>query len=161
MWWKFTEQARKVIYLAQEEAKSLGSILVEPEHILYGILSEQECSGAKVLVNIGVKIESKLEAFRANLPHQEMDISEAMSLSERSRSIIKWAYNVAGELGNNYIGTEHLLLGIIWEDKSRFSKHFPECDVTSETLRAAVNVLPKVKMSPLAQFIKKLPHRER
>lgn len=115
MWQRFTERARKVVFFAQEEAQKFGEGYVSTEHLLLGLVRESDSVAARVLEKLGVglgKIRSEVEK---QLPRGESRPSTDMTLTPRAKRVIDLAYDEARNLNNNYIGTEHLLLGLIRE----------------------------------------------
>ena len=114
---RFTERARKAIALAQESASELGHSYVGTEHILLGIAREGEGLGAKVLRDNGVddKLVSELiERFVG----RGVPGTPAQGLTPRAKRVIELALADANRLGHNYVGTEHLLMGILREPDS-------------------------------------------
>lgn len=115
MWQRFTERGRKLIFYAQEEAQRFGEGYVSTEHFLLGITRDSESRAARVLDRLRVaptKIRSEVEK---QLPKGDPRNSPDMSLTPRAKRVIDLAYDEARRLNNNYIGTEHLLLGLIRE----------------------------------------------
>ena len=115
MWQRFTERARKVVFFAQEEAQKFGEGYVSTEHLLLGLVRESDSVAARVIERLGVspsKIRSEVEK---QLPKGEVRPSQDMTLTPRAKRVIDLAYDEARNLNNNYIGTEHLLLGLIRE----------------------------------------------
>src|ERR1051326_4059885 len=115
MWQRFTERARRVVFFAQEEAARLGENYVGTEHLLLGLCRENDTVAARILDRIGVplgRIRSDIE--RQIAPGQGTP-GQDMQLTPRSKRVIDLAYEEARQLNNNYIGTEHLLLGLIAE----------------------------------------------
>ena len=114
---RFTERARKAIALAQESASELGHSYVGTEHILLGIAREGEGLGAKVLRDNGMddKLVSELiERFVG----RGVPGTPAQGLTPRAKRVIELALADANRLGHNYVGTEHLLMGILREPDS-------------------------------------------
>jgi len=116
MFERFTDRARRVVVLAQEEARLLGHDWIGTEHILLGLISEQEGVAAKALERLGIS----LTAVRAKV---EAIIGEACSgapsghipFTPRAKKVLELSLREALQLGHNYIGTEHILLGLIRE----------------------------------------------
>ncbi len=112
MFERFTERARRVILLAQEEARRLSHGPVEPEHILLGILREGEGVASKVLASLNIRPERVRAVLEGAIGRQErMPYTEA--LTWRARKVLALTLGETLSLGQNYIGTEHLLLGLI------------------------------------------------
>ncbi len=115
MWQRFTERARKVVFFAQEEAQKFGEGYVSTEHLLLGLVRESDSVAARVLEKLGVGLGKIRAEVEKQLPRGESRPSQDMTLTPRAKRVIDLAYDEARNLNNNYIGTEHLLLGLIRE----------------------------------------------
>ncbi|MFZ2603920.1 MAG: ATP-dependent Clp protease ATP-binding subunit [Candidatus Omnitrophota bacterium] len=113
---RFTERARKVIILAKEEARRFNHDYIGTEHILLGLIREGEGVAAAVLQKIGVSLESiRLEIEKLVQPGPATQIIGDIPFTPRAKKALELAAEEARSLGHNYIGTEHLLLGLIRE----------------------------------------------
>ena len=113
---RFTERARKVILLAKEEARKLFHDYIGTEHILLGLIKEGEGVAAAVLTSLGLDSDNvKEEVEKLIQSGQEKVIENDIPFTPRSKKVIELAMDEARNLGHNYIGTEHLLLGLIRE----------------------------------------------
>ncbi|MFH1878475.1 MAG: ATP-dependent Clp protease ATP-binding subunit [Candidatus Omnitrophota bacterium] len=113
---RFTERARKVILLAKEDAKRLNHDYIGTEHILLGLVKEGEGVAAAVLTSLGLDSENiRQEVERLVQPGPNRVISNDIPFTPRAKKVIELAMDEARNLGHNYIGTEHLLLGLIRE----------------------------------------------
>ena len=118
MIYKFTSRAKQAIECAQEEAISLGHNYVGSEHILYGLIKEGAGVASKVLSNQGIT-EEDIEAKIIEMIGKEViTSSEALSFTPRAKRVIENSFIEAKKLGYDYIGTEHLLMGILREGDS-------------------------------------------
>jgi len=115
MWQRFTERARKVVFYAQEEAGRLGENYVSTEHLLLGLVREDDSVAARVLDRLGVSLGRVRSEIERQVAHGEGRLGQDMQLTPRAKRVIDLAYDEARQLNNNYIGTEHLLLGLIRE----------------------------------------------
>jgi len=115
MWEPFTERARRSIVLAQEEAQRLGNNYIGTEHILLGIISEGESLAAKVLETLGVNLAKVRAEVEAIVGRGGQTVQQEMVFTPRAKRVIELAFEEARQLNHNYIGTEHLLLGLIRE----------------------------------------------
>ena len=114
MIYKFTNKAKKVIEIANDISVKLGHNYIGTEHILYGLVKEGEGIGAKVLINKGItaeNIEKKIEEILG----KGNTIKESLGFTPRSKKVLENAFLEAKKIGYNFIGTEHLLLGILKE----------------------------------------------
>ncbi len=113
---RFTERARKVILLAKEEAKRFNHDYIGTEHILLGLIREGEGVAAAVLASMGLTSEKiRLEVEKLVQPGPSTVISGDIPFTPKAKKVIELAMEEARTLGHNYIGTEHLLLGLIRE----------------------------------------------
>src|ERR1700694_122007 len=115
MWEPFTERARRSIVLAQEEAQRLGNNYIGTEHVLLGIISEGERLAAKVLETLGVNLAKVRAEVEAIVGRGGQTVQQEMVFTPRAKRVIELAFEEARQLNHNYIGTEHLLLGLIRE----------------------------------------------
>ncbi|MDD5085204.1 MAG: ATP-dependent Clp protease ATP-binding subunit [Candidatus Omnitrophica bacterium] len=113
---RFTERARKVIILAKEEAKRFNHDYIGTEHILLGLIKEGESVAAAVLQNLGLSLDSiRLEVEKLVQFGPSTVVSGDIPFTPKAKKVIELAMDEARRLGHNYIGTEHLLLGLIKE----------------------------------------------
>ncbi|MFH0877117.1 MAG: ATP-dependent Clp protease ATP-binding subunit [Candidatus Omnitrophota bacterium] len=113
---RFTERARKVIVLAKEEARRFNHDYIGTEHLLLGLIREGEGVAAAVLQKLGLSLESiRLEVEKLVQPGPSTQIQGDVPFTPRSKKALELAAEEARSLGHNYIGTEHLLLGLIRE----------------------------------------------
>src|SRR5438105_10875746 len=118
MFERFTERARRVVILAQEEARQLNCSVVVPEHILLGIIREGEGVASKILASIGVERDRiRFNAENAVGMKGSATPNEELTFARPSKKILELALDEAKRLGHSYIGTEHLLLGLIREEE--------------------------------------------
>lgn len=115
MWQRFTERARKVVFYAQEEAQKFGEGYVSTEHLLLGLVRESDSVASRVLERLGVTLSRIRQEVEKQLPRGDARPSSEMTLTPRAKRVIDLAYDEARNLNNSYIGTEHLLLGLIRE----------------------------------------------
>ena len=113
---RFTERARKVIILAKEEAKRFNHDYIGTEHILLGLIREGEGVASAVLQNMGLGLDKiRLEIEKLVQPGPATVISGDIPFTPRAKRVIELSMEEARSLGHNYIGTEHLLLGLLRE----------------------------------------------
>jgi hypothetical protein len=115
MWQRFTERARRVVFFAQEEAARLGENYVGTEHLLLGLVRENDSVAALILDALGVSLSAIRAGVEKQVTRGEGKTGQEMQLTPRAKRTIDLAYEEARRLNNNYIGTEHLLLGLIAE----------------------------------------------
>jgi ATP-dependent Clp protease ATP-binding subunit ClpC len=115
MWQRFTERARRVVFFAQEEAARLGENYVGTEHLLLGLVRENDSVAARILDRLGVPLGRIRSDIERQVTRGHGNLGQDMQLTPRAKRVIDLAYEEARQLNNNYIGTEHLLLGLIRE----------------------------------------------
>ena len=118
MFERFTHRARRVIILAQEEAKRLNHSAVGTEHILLGIIREGEGVASKVLESLNISSGRVLAEIESAIGRSEPASYEEVAFTAPAKKVLELAMDEARRLGHNYIGTEHLLLGLIREGES-------------------------------------------
>jgi len=112
---RFTEKAQKALIYAQEEARALGHNYVGTEHMLLGLLREEDGIAAKVLKNMGADIDSVREEVVNLVGKGNFNFNEGFGYTPRTKRVMELSFYEARNLGHNYIGTEHLLLGLLRE----------------------------------------------
>src|SRR5437667_8958081 len=112
---KFTERARRVLTLAQEEALRFNHNYIGTEHMLLGIGREGEGVAAKLLGNLGVELNKVRSAVEFIIGRGDRMVVGEIGLTPRAKKVIELAVDEARRLGHHYIGTEHLLLGLVRE----------------------------------------------
>ncbi len=133
---KFTERARRVLTLAQEEAQHFSHSYIGTEHILLGLVREEEGVAARVLTNLGVVLTKVRSAVEFIIGRGEKSSSGEVGLSPRAKRVIELAIDEARQLGHNYIGTEHLLLGLLREGEGIAASVLDSFGITLERARA-------------------------
>ena len=112
---KFTERARRVLTLAQEEAQRFNHNFIGTEHLLLGLVREGDGVAAKVLNNLGVELSKVRSAVEFIIGRGEKQVNTEIGLTPRAKKVIELAVEEARRLNHSYIGTEHLLLGLVRE----------------------------------------------
>ena len=136
---RFTERARKVIVLAKEEAKRFNHDYIGTEHLLLGLIHEGEGVAAAVLQKLGLDLESiRIEIEKIVQPGPQTQVMGDIPFTPRSKKALELAAEEARALGHNYIGTEHLLLGLIREGEGVAYRVFLNMGVDLERVRNEV-----------------------
>jgi ATP-dependent Clp protease ATP-binding subunit ClpC len=112
---KFTERARRVLSYAQEEAQRFKHNYIGTEHLLLGLVREEDGVAAKVLQNLGVDLQKVRSAVDNIVGQGDRIVLGEIGLTPRSKKVIELAVDEARRLNHHYIGTEHLLLGLVRE----------------------------------------------
>jgi ATP-dependent Clp protease ATP-binding subunit ClpA len=132
---KFTERARKVLSLAQEEAQRFQHNYIGTEHLLLGLVREGEGVGAKVLARLGVDLQRVREKVEFIIGHGERIVLGEIGLTPRAKKVIELAVDESRHLKHDYIGTEHLLLGLVREGEGIASGVLESMGVNLEKVR--------------------------
>ncbi|MEJ5867645.1 ATP-dependent Clp protease ATP-binding subunit [Pseudokineococcus sp. 5B2Z-1] len=115
MFERFTDRARRVVVLAQEEARMLNHNYIGTEHILLGLIHEGEGVAAKALESLGISLDSVREQVQEIIGQGQQAPSGHIPFTPRAKKVLELSLREALQLGHNYIGTEHILLGLIRE----------------------------------------------
>jgi ATP-dependent Clp protease ATP-binding subunit ClpC len=135
---RFTERARQVVVLAQEEARALRHTYIGTEHILLGLLREQEGLAARVLESLDITLERvRSEVVRIVGSGEEFPAGQ-IPFTPRAKQVLELALREALSLGHNYIGTEHILLGLVRENEGVAARILLDFDADSEKIRNEV-----------------------
>src|SRR5579864_7477163 len=141
MWQRFTERARKVVFFAQEEAGRLGENYVSTEHLLLGLVRENDSVAARILDRLGVSLGRIRSEIERQVTRGDGRLGQDMQLTPRAKRVIDLSYDEARQLNNNYIGTEHLLLGLVREAEGLAGRVLLSLGVELEGLRREVILL--------------------
>src|SRR5271166_3800456 len=113
---RFTDRARRVLVLAQEEARLLNHSFIGTEHILLGLIHEGEGLAAKALESLGISLEAVREKVQETIgPAGSTGPTGSPPFTPRAKKVLELSLREALQLGHNYIGTEHMLLGLVRE----------------------------------------------
>ncbi|MQC17715.1 MAG: ATP-dependent Clp protease ATP-binding subunit [Chloroflexi bacterium] len=133
---KFTERARRVLTLAQEEAQRFNHSYIGTEHLLLGLVREGDGVAAKVLANLGVELNKVRSAVEFIIGRGDRQASGEIGLTPRAKKVIELAVDEARRLQHSYIGTEHLLLGLVREGEGIAAGVLESLGVNLERVRA-------------------------
>src|SRR5258708_7141260 len=115
MFERFTDRARRVVVLAQEEARILSHDYIGTEHILLGLIHEGEGGAARALESLGVSLETVRQQVEEIIGRGRVTRSGHIPFTPRAKKVLELSLREALQLGHDYIGTEHILLGLIRE----------------------------------------------
>ncbi|MBM4404822.1 MAG: ATP-dependent Clp protease ATP-binding subunit [Chloroflexi bacterium] len=132
---KFSERARRVLSLAQEEAQRFNHNYIGTEHILLGLARETEGVAARVLSNLGVELSKVRSAVEFIIGRGEKAVPGEIGLTPRAKKVIELAVDEARRLNHSYIGTEHLLIGLMREGEGVAAGVLESLGVTLEKVR--------------------------
>jgi hypothetical protein len=138
---RFTDRARRVVVLAQEEARLLNHNYIGTEHILLGLIHEGEGVAATALESLGVSLARTRAEVEEIIGHGGEAPSGHIPFTPRSKKVLELSLREAMQLGHNYIGTEHILLGVVREGQGVAAQVLVKQGVDLESTRAAVHAL--------------------
>ena len=147
---KFSEKARRVLSLAQEEAQRFNHTYIGTEHVLLGLVRETDGVAAKVLTNLGVELPKVRSAVEFIIGRGERASTGEIGLTPRAKKVIELAVDEARRLNHNYIGTEHLLIGLMREGEGVPAGVLESLGVTLDKIRAETSRIlsQNVQQSP-------------
>ncbi|WP_067842560.1 ATP-dependent protease ATP-binding subunit ClpC [Amphibacillus sediminis] len=137
MFGRFTERAQKVLALSQEEAIRLGHSNIGTEHILLGLISEGEGIAAKALTSLGLETKKIQEEVEALIGRGKQG-AQTIHYTPRAKKVIELSMDEARKLGHTYVGTEHILLGLIREGEGVAARVLNNLDVSLNRARQQV-----------------------
>jgi ATP-dependent Clp protease ATP-binding subunit ClpA len=143
MWQRFTERARRVVFFSQEEAGRLGESYVSTEHLLLGLVRENDSVAARILIKMDVSLDRIRDEVTKLVPQGAGQSSQDMQLTPSAQQAIHLSYDEARQLSNNYIGTEHLLLGLIREKEGMAGQVLAALGVELERTRDEIREIQK------------------
>jgi ATP-dependent Clp protease ATP-binding subunit ClpC len=135
---RFTQQARQVVVLGQEEARALGHEHIGTEHLLLGLLREEAGVGARVLAALGVGIDDVRARIEAIAGRGDGSPQGQIPFTPRAKKVLELSLREALTLGQNYIGTEHVLLGLVREREGLAARVLGDLGVFPEQVREEV-----------------------
>ena len=142
MYERFTERARKVLFLSQQEAKRLGHNYVGTEHLLLGLVAEGEGVAAQALQTIGINLQKVRSEVEKIIGSGDAPYLGDVALTPRAKRVLELALDEGRQLGHNYVGTEHIILGLIRESEG----------VAAQVLKNMGADLEKVRKQVLSQL---------
>lgn len=138
MFERFTASARTVVVLSQGEARTLKQDHIGPYHLLLGVLTAENATGGAVLASLGVEPEGVRRQVVAKYGQGETEPSGHIPFSADGKKIFELSFRESLELGHNYIGTEHMVLGLISDPSGDTSAVLTELGVPTDAVRKAV-----------------------
>lgn len=145
-WQRFTERARRVMFLAQEAAANRSQAEVEPEHLLLGLLREEDSLAGRILTALGAPPAQIRQSLEVRLAPPLDGTSGGNSLSASAQAVMACSGDEPSRLGHNYLGSEHLLLGFLAGPQSVAADVLAEHGITAERVREALGdetILPR------------------
>src|SRR5213595_3844943 len=141
MFERFTDRARRVVVLAQEEARMLNHNYIGTEHILLGLIHEGEGVAAKALESLGISLEAVRQQVEEIIGQGQAAPTGHIPFTPRAKKVLELSLREALQLGHNYIGTEHILLGLIREGEGVAAQVLVKLGADLNRVRQQVNQL--------------------
>ena len=141
MFERFTERARKVVVRAQDEARFLKQNYIGTEHLLLGLIGEKEGIAAKVLVSLNISLEDIKNAIRESVTEGTSEAYEHIPFTPRAKKVLELSLREALQMGHNYIGTEHILLGLLREGEGVAARVLSSFGVGLESIKEKIREL--------------------
>lgn len=132
---KFSQRARQVLVLSEEEARRYRHNFIGTEHLLLALVREGEGVAAKVLLSLGVELRAVRKAIEDAVAPGDRPVTGDISMTQRARKVVELAVDEARSLGHHYIGTEHLLLGVIREGQGEAARVLEKLGIPLEQAR--------------------------
>src|SRR4030067_1200354 len=141
MFERFTERARKVVVKAQDEARFLKQNYIGTEHILLGLINEKEGMAARVFYELNVSFDNIRSAVREVVNEGTSESYEHIPFTPRAKKVLELSLREALQMGHNYIGTEHILLGLLKEGEGVAARVLNSMGVTLDNVKEKVKEL--------------------
>jgi ATP-dependent Clp protease ATP-binding subunit ClpC len=148
MFERFTDRSRRVVVLAQEEARLLGHNHIGTEHLLLGLIAEEESVAARTLRALGVTLDAARDQVRQVIGPGHQDPASHIPFTPRAKKVLELSLREALSLKSGYIGTEHLLLGLITEGKGVGAQILAELGATPQAVRDKAAELAEAEPDP-------------
>src|SRR5439155_5251739 len=153
MFERFTDRARRVVVFAQEEARMLDHNYIGTEHILLGLIHEGEGVAAKVMEALDVSLEAVRVEVERNIGRGEGVPGGNIPFTPRAKKVLEFSLREALQLGHNYIGTEHILLGLIREGEGVAAQVLQKLGASLDVVRQKVIEVVSGLAGPAREFV--------
>jgi len=141
MFERFTERARKVVVRAQDEARFLKQNYIGTEHILLGLIDEKEGIAARVFYELNITFEDIRSAVKEVVTEGTSESYEHIPFTPRAKKVLELSLREALQMGHNYIGTEHILLGLLREGEGVAARVLNSMGITLDNVKEKVKEL--------------------
>jgi ATP-dependent Clp protease ATP-binding subunit ClpC len=148
MFERFTDRSRRVVVLAQEEARLLGHNHIGTEHLLLGLIAEEESVAARTLRALGVTLDAARDQVRQVIGPGHREPSDHIPFTPRAKKVLELSLREALSLKSGYIGTEHLLLGLVTEGKGVGAQILVKFGTTPQAVRDKAAELAEAEPDP-------------
>lgn len=166
MWQRFAERARRVVFFAQEEAERRGDKYVSTEHLLLGLVREEDNVASRILEELGIPTGRIRADMERQMAVGDPQTAEDIMLHPRGKRVIDLAHEESRRLQDPHIGTDHLLLGLIREGEGLASRVLTKLGATIDAVRAIVDQQrapkpPAAKPPSIGELWEAMPPEER
>jgi len=159
MFERYTEKARRVIFFARYEASEFGAPGIETEHLLLGLLREDDALTQRFLSSLS-SVDSIRQSVRAVTPARpKISTSVDLPLSHESKRVLAYAAEEADKLKHRHVGTEHLLLGLLREETFLAATLLRERGISNKSVREELGAPADTWQSKLLQYLESLPNQ--
>jgi ATP-dependent Clp protease ATP-binding subunit ClpC len=148
MFERFTDRARRVVVLAQEESRLFNHDYIGTEHILLGLIHEGEGVAATTLESLGISLDAVRSEVEEMIGHGKSPARGHIPFTPRAKKVLELSLREALQLGHNYIGTEHILLGLIREGEGVAAQVLQKLGLSLDAARREIIELLEVEGSP-------------
>jgi ATP-dependent Clp protease ATP-binding subunit ClpC len=139
MFQRFTDRARRVVVFAQEETRNLSHDHTGPEHVLLGLVREGSGVAAKALESLGIGLETVRERTESAAGRGDQEPPPGhIPFTEQAKDLLKLSLGESVDLGHDYVGTEHILLGVLRQGESTAARVLADLGANHERVRAEV-----------------------
>jgi ATP-dependent Clp protease ATP-binding subunit ClpC len=159
MFERFSERARQVVVLAQDEARSLKHNYIGTEHLLLGLFREEEGIAARVLESLGITLDEVRAQVARLVGEGDETVGGQIPFTPRAKKVLELSMREALSLGHNFIGTEHILLGVARENEGVAARILFDLGADDEKIRGAV--LAALGGSSVGAVVRAVPRRLR
>jgi ATP-dependent Clp protease ATP-binding subunit ClpC len=135
---RFSDQGRQVVVLAQDEARMLRHNYIGTEHLLLGLLRQNDTVAADALACLDVALEETRDRIARVIGHGDEPVRDQVPFTPRAKKVLELALREALSLGHNYIGSEHVLLGLVREDAGVAARVLLDADASADAVRDRV-----------------------
>jgi hypothetical protein len=149
MFERFTDEARRIVVVAQEESRRLNHHYIGTEHFLLGMIESNDSVAAQVLISLGIDLASVRSQVLAIIGIGQGEIPSHIPITPRGKRVLEWSLREAIQLGHNHIGSEHILLGLLREGEGIATQVLNQAGVELEPARARIAEMVDTDEAPL------------
>ncbi|MCC7433743.1 MAG: hypothetical protein IT363_03600 [Methanoregulaceae archaeon] len=152
MWQQFSEQAEQAVLGAQDEAHRLGSAYVSTEHLLLGLLSQEDSNAFHMILALGIDPQNIRDRIEEAAGGGEPVAPRELSLTPRATGVLEYAFEESEGLTQPYIGTEHILIGLLREEAGFAARVLGRTGIHLDDVRQLATTMPSLEAPPEASY---------